>query len=99
MTSPSATVKTMAASAAEEMGAVSARPKTTETMMPMGMGCSVVAISRKRCRAATALLMPGADQVAMKQPETMETMGTTMMSTLVLPETRLPSSAPTTAAK
>ena len=96
---PSGTVNTMAASAADEIGAVRARPNTTETMMPIGTGCIAVADSRKRCSAAMPALIGAAVRSVTSPPATMTTVGTTMMSTFVRPATRPPSSAPTTAAR
>jgi len=92
-------VKIIAASAALEIGAVRTMPNTTEMMTPIGIGCNVVAISRNRCSAAVARLMPGETQVPTRQPETIVTTGTIMMSTFVFPATQLPSSEPTTAAR
>ena len=66
--------------------------------MPMGMGCSVVAMARKSCSALVATVMGGLRKRATSPPETTATMGTTMMSSLVLPFTRVPSSAATMAA-
>jgi len=92
-------VNTIAASAADEIGPVSTRPKTIAMTRPAGTGWKVVAISMKRCSAPITWLMPGDSQLAIRPPDTSVTTGTTMMSTLVFPVTRLPSSAPTTAEK
>ncbi len=76
----------------------SAPPEDHRMMTPIGIGCSVVAISRKRC-STPGVYDAGRDQKAISPPETIVTIGTAMMSTLVLPAMSEPSSAPTTAAK
>ena len=92
-------MNTIAASAADEIGAVSASPNTTETMIPIGTGCMAVVYSRKRCSAAIPALIGAAVKSVTRPPATMTTVGTTMMSTFVRPATSAPSSAPTTAAR
>ena len=73
-------------------------PITTETMMPMGMGASWVALLIKLPSQVMNAEMPGPTNCPARPPATSVASGTSTMSTGVLPATKLPISAPTTAA-
>ena len=97
--SPSGTVNIIAHSAAEDIGAVSASPTTTDTIMPIGMGLSSVAQSMNSRSAAITRFMPGAHIIETSPPTIIVAAGITMMSTRVLPATRPPASDANTAAR
>ena len=67
--------------------------------MPMGTGERAVALLMSVPRPVISLPMGSPANWPTSPPLTMVTMGTSTMSTGVRPATRLPSSAPTTAAK
>ena len=67
--------------------------------MPMGTGASAVARLMSEPRPVINAETGGPASVPARPPETMVTMGTSTMSTGVLPATSPPISAPTTAAR
>ena len=67
-------------------------------MMPIGTGCMWVAVSMKPRSRFISPLTAGAHSTAASPPTTIVAEGTRMMSSFVLPATKLPASAPSTAA-
>ena len=83
--------------AAEEIGAVRASPTTTDTTMPIGMGCSSVAVLTNAPSAVIKRFTPGPTKMPISPPAAIAANGVKTISTGVFPETNSPISAPTTA--
>ena len=66
--------------------------------MPMGIGAITVAAFTTPPSQVMKLLTPGPTNLAAREPATITAMGVSTISTLVLPDTKRPTSQLTTAA-